>query len=245
MARDKTDKTDKTPSPTRKTKQYNRGADGTHPLDHSFKADGRVETLGGDELTTLTIIHNPPTREHLGGALRRAGPDGFWTMLEEILEQCDEIMTRHGWDRKAGNGRNFPSDRTSNPFSELWYAGKIGQECWNFLQNHRPNNPNTVMLAQAMGLGELLKDLEWRAQYKPSILTGKKQRKTLKELRDTKNRAARDGVAIRRAFIAEMMEEQTRTGGALDNWLQKQLFSRHGITVAPRTIREDRKALRK
>ena len=63
MARDKTDKTDLSPAATPATsatnapKRYNRGKDGTHPLDKSFKPgpEGVVEELGGDELQTLRV----------------------------------------------------------------------------------------------------------------------------------------------------------------------------------------------
>lgn len=236
MARDKTDKTDLTPAGTPKPKQYNRGKDGTHPLDKSFKPnpEGVVEHLGGDELQSLRVVW--------GRKLQLFSEGDFWRDLETILANCDEVMLRHDWDRKGG--KNFPNDRSAEPFSELWYAGKIGFECWNLLNFHRERGPNEVALSQALYLGRLMSEFEWRAQFKPSIITGKGQRKHLKELRDTKNRAASDGVARRRALIAAIMKEQKRTGGALDDWLRKQLFTRYGITVAARTIRDDRKALR-
>ena len=43
------------------TNRYNRGKDGTHPLDHSYVPDpkGVVEDLGGDELTRRTVTHYP------------------------------------------------------------------------------------------------------------------------------------------------------------------------------------------
>jgi len=133
MARDKTDKTDLTPAATPATsatnapKRYNRGSDGTHPLDKSFRPnpEGVVEELGGDELQTLRVTWSNKISLFAEG--------DFWRKLETILANCDEIMLRQGWDRKAGNGRDFPCDRTVDPFSELWYAGKIGFECCNLL----------------------------------------------------------------------------------------------------------------
>ncbi len=150
-------------------KQYNRGKDGTHPLDKSFqpKAEGVVEKLGGDDLQALYV-----TWRSLDDFSLPKESD-FWDMLENILAQCDEIMVRHGWDRHAGNGRDFPGDRTAEPFSELWYAGKVGLECWNFLTHHKPSAPNTVMLSQAIELGKLLSQFEWRGAFKPSISRGR------------------------------------------------------------------------
>jgi hypothetical protein len=171
MARDKTDKTDKpvattATSATSASKRYNRGKDGTHPLDKSFKPrpEGVVEELGRDELQKLGVTWSNEISLFAEG--------DFWRDLEIILVNCDEIMLRHGWNRKAGNGRDFPGDRTAEPFSELWYAGKIGFECWNLLTWHRENGPNEIALSQTLYLGRLLAEAEWRTAFKPSIVTG-------------------------------------------------------------------------
>lgn len=219
------------------TKRYNRGKDGTNPLDKSYQSrpEGVVEELGGDEIQSLRIVW--------GGESSLFYEGDFWKDLDEILFNCDEVMLQHGWDRKAGNGRNFPGDRTAEPFSQLWYAGKIGFECWNLLNWHRKNGPNEIALAQSLYLGRLLTEAEWRAAFKPSIVTGASQRRHLRELRDAKNRNAKAGVAKRRNAIAGMIDETRLTGGALDKWLRKQLLERHGLAVSERTIRTDRKAL--
>ena len=172
MARDKTEKTNLPPvatsatSATNASKQYNRGKDGTHPLDKSFKPspEGVVEELGGDELQKLRVTWSNEVSWFAEG--------DFWRDLEIILGNCDEIMLRHGWDRKAGNGRDFPSNRKAEPFSELWYAGKIGFECLHLLTWHRENGPNEIALSQTLYLGRLLAEAEWRTAFKPSIVTG-------------------------------------------------------------------------
>jgi hypothetical protein len=172
MARDKTGKTNLPPvatsatSATNASKQYNRGKDGTHPLDKSFKPspEGVVEELGGDELQKLRVTWSNEVSWFAEG--------DFWRDLEIILRNCDEIMLRHGWDRKAGNGRDFPSNRKAEPFSELWYAGKIGFECLHLLTWHRENGPNEIALSQTLYLGRLLAEAEWRTAFKPSIVTG-------------------------------------------------------------------------
>jgi hypothetical protein len=148
-------------------KRFNRGKPGTYPLDKAFepKPEGVVEVLGGDELQTLTMVWKDDFRLFMEG--------DFWRNLETILANCDEVMLRHGWNRHEGNGRDFPGDRTAEPFSELWYAGKIGFECWNLLNWHRVHGPNEIALSQAMYLGKLLSEAEWRAAFKRSIVTGK------------------------------------------------------------------------
>lgn len=238
MARDKTDKTDETPVATtamRGAKRYNRGKDGTHPLDKSFRHQpgGVVEELGRDELQRLTVTW-PDEPAFMG-------PDDFWRALEETLADCDAVMLRHGWDRKAGNGRDFPDGRTAEPFSELYYAGKIGFECWNLLTHHRPHNPNPVMLAQAVALGRLSAEHEWRQSFKPSIVTGRKQRKTLAAHRGTAHASQRKSMEVRREAIATLLREMNRplTGGALEENLCKRLLERFGINASRRTIRRD------
>jgi hypothetical protein len=241
MARDKTDKTDKTPAVrpgTPKPKRYNRGMDGTYPLDKSFQPnpEGVVEHLGGDELQSLRVVW--------GSKLQLFSEGDFWRDLEIILANCDEIMLRHGCDRWAGNGRDFPGDRTAEPFSELWYAGKIGFECWNLLTWHREHGPNEIALSQAFYLGKLLTEAEWRGAFGPSIRTGRKQRRNLSDLRETKNRHAKAGVATRRDAIVAMLRKTNRTGGSLTRWIRQQLVEQHRITVSERTIRDDLKLLR-
>lgn len=145
---------------------YIRGKDGTHPLDPSFRPspEGVVEELGGDELQTL--------RTKWGGKQSYGLKAGdYWHSLEEILAQCDEVMRRHGWVRKAGNKSYFLGDRSAEAFSELWYAGKIGSECWHMLTFHRSRGPNEVTLAQASELGRLLTEDKWRRNFKPSTIT--------------------------------------------------------------------------
>lgn len=249
MARDKNEKTAETPCDTcdtcdtggadGATRPFFRGKDGTFPLDKRFAPSpgGVVEEIGGDELQTLRIRHggDGPSFFHEGD---------FWTDLETILANCDAVMLRHGWDRKAGNGRDFPGNRTAEAFSELWYAGKIGFECWNLLNWHRARGPNEIALAQACYLGRLLAEAEWRAAFKPAILTGAKQRRHLTDLRKSKNSAAQASVAKRREAVAALMRETALAGGALDEWLIRQLAERYGIEVSARTVRGDRKTVR-
>ena len=244
MADDKDDESDKAPAATPATsatnapKRYNRGKDGTHPLDKSFKLkpEGVVEELGGDELQKLRITWNDKISFFAEG--------DFWRDLEAILANCDEIMLRHSWDRKAGSGRDFPSDRTAELFSELWYAGKIGFECWNLLTWHREHGPNEIALSNTLYLGKLLTEAEWRGSFKPSIITGMKQRKSLAECRSNANNASKLLVEARRDAILTMLEDTILTHGALEKYLEKRLLNELDINASCRTIRRDIKAIK-
>jgi len=220
-------------------KRFNRGQRGTHPLDKEFepKPEGVVEVLGGDDLQTLTVTWQSLDDWQL------FKENDFWNYLETILANCDAVMLRHGWNRHAGNGRDFPNDRTAEPFSELWYAGKIGFVCWNLLNSHRVRGPNEIALSDAMYLGRLLSEAEWSAVFKPAIVTGKAQRKTLNEHREKAIKGAKYKVAARRVLVAKLMLETKREGGALDKWLRRELKERHGIDVSERTIRTDKATL--
>jgi hypothetical protein len=243
MAQDKIGKTPPTTATSATSdgandRLYIRGKDGTHPLDKSFKlsSDSVVEELGGDELQKLRVTWSNEASFFKEG--------DFWRDLEKILSNCDEIMLRHGWDRTAGNGRDFPSDRRTEPFSELWYAGKIGFECWNLLSWHREHGPNEIALSQALYLGKLLTEAEWRGAFGPSIGTGRKQRRNLNDLRVTQNRTAKANVAVRRDAIAVILKSANLTGGALNNFIKKQLVKQYMIDISARTIRDDLKSLR-
>jgi hypothetical protein len=219
-------------------KRFNRGERGTHPLDKAFEAkpEGVVEVLGGDGLQTLTVTWR--SLDEWQGFRE----NDFWDDLETILANCDAVMLRHGWNRLERNGQ-FPNDRTAEPFTELWYAGKIGFACWNLLNWHRVKGPNEIALSDAMYLGRLLSEAEWRAAFKPAIVTGKAQRKTLNEHREKAIKGAKDKAAARRALVAELMRETNRKAGALNMWLRSELEKRHGISVSERTIRTDKAAL--
>lgn len=221
-------------------KRFNRGERGTFPLDKAFepKPEGVVEVLGGDELQTLSVTHH--SLDNWDGFFKK---DDFWSDIETILDNCDAVMQRHDWNRHEGNGRDFPGDRTAEPFSELWYAGKIGFECWNLLNWHRVHGPNEIALSQAMYLGRLLSEAEWRAAFRTSILTGKVQRNTLNEHRGTAIKNAQDKAEARRRLVAGLMCETKLTRGALVKWLRRKLEERHGISVSERTLRSDRVAL--
>jgi hypothetical protein len=259
MARDKTELTDLTPA-------VKRGADELK-WEKAKVAEDEISILWRE---TARI----ETSEQASEAARETQEDNFWPEIEALADFCDKILSEHELPRAAqlvrhdGAGKwwRHPPDSPEHPstgeiwkltrgkalaqefsedFSDPWYAGRIGFECRLALEHFRKGDAGKPFLfSKIFAIATLRNDWQWRRGHKPSIITGKKQHKNLKQIRDNKNRIASFGVAQRRAWIAEMMKEQSRTGGALDYWLKKQLFTRYDITVALRTVREDRKALR-
>lgn len=224
-----------------------RGAQGTFPLDKDFqhKPEGVKESLGGDGLHEWVITHMPPTDENTEKAVSWfSSEDDFWNDIERVLEHCDNTMLALGWDRKAGNGRDFPGDRNAEPYSMLWYAGKIGLECWLLLKKREQTSHNVWTLREVLKLGMLLAEADWRLTYRPDILTGRKQRKTLKECRQRANAASKQAAEARRDAIRIILSETKLTGGALEKHLNRRLQAELGISVSDRTIRDDLKKVR-
>ena len=214
------------------------------------------------------------TAEHAEQAALETHRDTFWPQIEALANRCDEILTEHGFPHAAelvrhdGAGKwwRHPPDTPKRPptgetwkftrsealaqeyspgFSDPWYAARIGFQCRLVLEHFRKGDAGApFLLSMIFEIATLKKDWQWRRGQKPSILTGRKQRGHLTDLRDTQNRSTKALVATRREAIAEMINETSLTGGALTAWLEKMLFDRHGIKASPRTIRGDRKALR-
>jgi len=180
------------------TKPENRGASGTHPLDHSFtpNPEGVAERLGGDELGSRVATHYAPEiglRRFLHGL--RGG--FFWEMLEGQLNDCDAVMAEHGWHRTIEQPGRFPGDRNALPYSDLWYAGTIGALCWMVLDWRGKGELPEVALSRIMEIGLRAREWEWRGRYKGHIVRGDK---TLK--------AARAGAQGRRGAMAGDTEKR-------------------------------------
>ncbi|TVR05828.1 MAG: hypothetical protein EA385_17285 [Salinarimonadaceae bacterium] len=88
-----------------------------------------------------------------------------------------------------------------------------------------------------------LRDWEWRRVFKPAVVTGRKQRKTLDEARQRGHEKAQTRFGRRRAEIQKLIKQTSRTGGALETWLALEM-QKQGIVASTRTIRTDLKALR-
>jgi len=236
MARNKKGKPERPPvatSATNSPKRFNRGKDGTFPLDKSFRPNpkGVVEELGGDGLQTLRVTWS-------NASLGMAEGD-FWRYLETILGNCYEVMRRYDWDR--GNGRNFPNDRTSEPFSELWYAGKIGNECWNLINWHRKRGPNEIALAQALYLGRLLTAAEWDG-FKHSITKYRRSKEGAAKGRDDGNAEKRNKKNERQFEIEAIARKTDLKGGARERLIRDH-FLKDDRKVSTRTIRRSLKKM--
>lgn len=219
-----------------------RGPQGTFPLDKDFehRPEGVQENLGGDGLHDRVLTHLPPTEENAVKFItHNSSEDDFWNDIERILEHCDKTMLELGWDRKAGNGRDFPGDRTAQPYSKLWYMGKIGLECWVLLGKREQGGHNVWTLRQVLNLGTLLAEADWRLKYRPDILTGHKQRRTLAECRSRSNQGRKQTADARREAIRIMLEDTNAKGGALEKYLKNRLLTELDVSVSKRTIRND------
>ena len=183
------------------SERYNRGADGTNPMDHSFNPgpNGVVERLGGDELQARTMTHYTPD----DGVRRSFGmfpPGYFWANIERLLAECDAIMAKDGWHRTEEKPGLFPGDRDVEPYSDLWYAGNIGANCWMVLENRKQGRMPEVDLTRIFNIAARVTEWDWRGKYKSHIVRGKG---TLK--------AARSGGEGRRGkFEADTMERLSK-----------------------------------
>ncbi len=267
MARDKTDKTDETPVATPATTATRAAQDGDG-------LTWQRETVAEDELSRLersfAVIE---TDAQMDAALRLNNMDYFWPKITALADECDEILQENGFPPAgrtvrhdgAGNWWLHPTDapklpptgetwnftngaalaQASRDFSDPWYAGRIGLQCRLALEHNAKGDAGKPFLfAMIFQIATLRADWKWRRGNKPSILTGRKQRKALSALRETQNRAAKGEAARRRMLVADLMQETRLTGGALDAWLVRQLAERHGIEASLRTIRADRAAIR-
>lgn len=97
---------------------------------------------------------------------------------------------------------------------------------------------------EILQIGMALQSWEWRRKFKPSILTGRKQRKVLADHRGTANAKRQHGTKARREAITRMLRDTSLTRGALEKHLQRRLEAEAGIAASFRTIRRDLKELR-
>ncbi len=229
--------------------------------------------LAQDEISKLVQERvKLETKEEINAALSKEGRIDFWGQVRSIAEECDQVLLKAGYPRawqailadSSGNWRDFsgnPRDASggwkwtrghnlvleaTRDFSDLWYAARVGEKAGIALENfERGRGYESHLFVLIWEIATLMADWRWRALHKKQIVTGKKQRSNLHELRETNNQAAKRQAEERRVIVAELMAETSLTGGSLDNWLSKQMKLRHGISFRPRTYREDRKILKR
>jgi hypothetical protein len=230
-----------------------------------------TEKVAEDELSSLSKnVAKIETAEQAEQAAAESQRDIFWPRIQALAAHCDEILTEKGFPGAArpvlhlGNGQwcdpptpeelkkrggrivrgEWLTRRFADDFSDEWYAGRLGFKCRLALEHFRIGDAGEPFLFdKVFEIASLHTDWRWRREHKPSILTGRKQRGHLAEVRDKQNRGAKARVEERRFAIASMLFETHLTGGALNKWLKKQLLERYGFDISERTIRDDRKAL--
>lgn len=122
--------------------------------------------------------------------------EDFWPSLERLRDQCDDILEGDGFPRSRwrihykdniwclietndddecayqlgasrGKGCHYAKERTEY-YTDAWYAAQITSLLWIVLDSR--NNTAPVHLNRILNLGKLLKDWEWRQDFKPEIL---------------------------------------------------------------------------
>jgi hypothetical protein len=167
---------------------------------------------GGDELHRL--VHweyregkaPPVTPELIVSSLKAKYLPPFWSIIEELARECDEVLAREGFPKAAelvasgADGQWRYEERHIEPLTECWYAAEIGNLCWHVLQDK--TTTHELQLRRIMEIGSLTERRRWLKKYKPGILAKRGQRKT-----NTKNSAiggastakkAKDGKAVLR-----------------------------------------------
>lgn len=237
------------------------------------RPDVEYRVLAEDEISKL--VQERVTLKTMGEikeALASSRNYDFWKHIREMADECDDLLVSGGYpkawepilcnslgdwrefsgdfheaknDWKLVRGADFVLDATKD-FSKHWYAAQFGKKAGLALRHSKKNEGDlSGLFILVWELAQIAADWRWRAKHKKQIVTGKKQRAKLHDLREAKNQAAKMQAEERRMIVAELLAETSLTGGSLDNWLSKQMKLRHGISFKPRTYREDRKILKR
>jgi hypothetical protein len=270
MARDKTDKTDVTPVATPATSATKEGGQADDKSLNWNKEKVAEDELSVLWKLTAKI----ETSDQAFEAARQTQTDNFWPHIETWANSCDETLAKHGFPHAsemvrhdgAGNWWRHPPDLPMSPplgetwnftrgealaqefsddFSDPWYAGKLGFKCRIALEIYRNDDASKALLFEKVfEIATLGNDWKWRKVQKPSILTGRKQRKVLATGRNVANSNRQQDVSVRRAEILRMKRETNLSGGALQKYLQRRLFNEAEISASTRNIRRDLAALK-
>lgn len=262
MAGDKTDKTDITPAATLATTATREANELT--WEKHKVAEDELSALWKQ---TAKI----DTAEQAAEAARQSQRDTFWPKIAALAKFCDEVLLENGFPRAAqlvrhdGAGKWWlhSSDAPKSPptgetwkftrgtalaqefaadFSDSWYAGRLGFKCRLALEHfHKGDSGKPFLFDMIFEIASLNTDWRWRRGNKPSILTGRKQRKTLANHRGAAHAKQREGIKARREAISKLLRESKRniTGGALERYLEKKLMECFAIKASLRTIRRD------
>lgn len=207
----------------------------------------------------------PPLQERIAEAFTPS----FWKDVEKLEKECRDNLISSGypkpeksvWHDKDKQWRYFEDEETpeypkemldlgyglargfkfaeevAKPFSKEWYSANIWDLIWTI--KRIPGTTDELLAQRLFNLGALVTDADWRSTYKPSILTGMKQRGVLDEHRDQANQKKIVKMGRRRSLILNMLEETHLTGGALEQHLLRRLKTEYKISASTRTIRRD------
>ncbi|SPF81134.1 hypothetical protein [Pseudoprimorskyibacter insulae] len=226
--------------------------------------------LAEDELSQLKVTrHSEMTVDEIDALLSEGASRNFWDDLRAFADACDTVLQEKEWPAASAKvcieqdgtwrlfakseackakfgwklGSTYVQEMTKD-FSDAWYAARIGLKCRLALEHlNKGDGGKPFFHSMMFEIGSLRTDWRWRRSRKKQIITGRKQRNVLSDLRDAQNRTAKQNVEWRRGLVRNLISETKLTKGALSRWLQTQLKKRHDIEVSERTVRSDLKAL--
>ncbi len=146
------------------------------------------------------------TDEQAREAARFLGEDTFWPTIEGYADECDKVLTDSGFPRAMesvrhdgkGNWWRHPAGEPTSPalgetwnfvlgfklvqehakpFSDEWFAARIGFRCWEALHQHkRGRSGEPDVLVTIFDIATLRTEWRWRSTRKSDVLRGKKVR---------------------------------------------------------------------
>lgn len=232
----------------------------------------RKEVVAEDELSEAhRITAKIETDSQLKEAFAVMESYSFWAEIEKLASECDRLLAENGLPQVGqyvcveDSGDWYPFDpkvklksgqrirvesgaeyvqKAHRDLSDVWYAAKIGRKCREALHHQSKSDGGTdYLFSFVFEIATLRTDWSWRSSRKKPLITGLKQCRNLREKRDMQNRKTRQEAASRRAIVEKLMAETRLTGGGLDRWLQHRLLRDYGLSVSPRTLREDRRSI--
>jgi hypothetical protein len=231
-----------------------------------------IEDLGNDGITSL-FRHTFATGADgaLNAPRELFDPNDFDDFLSRLTQRCDKVLKEKGLTSADGrmlilkDGRKKSIEAGSrfvwNPeihekivptilyvkqyrpcFSTEWYAAAMAELCIAVAQPSVRGGGNQAM--NLLRLGSLLKDQEWREQYKPDIVSAKERRKTIKGNQQPSLRSRKAKAAKRLRLVAKIVAETNLSKGALLKRVHQTLAANPDTKVCLRTVARDLKQLK-
>lgn len=230
-----------------------------------FSAKGPLADYGAwqEDTANLAWRKTAPICSEEGHPLLKLMDAEFMRELDKRLRVCRAILANSFPLRWAADGEpewTIENPPDGHPFDVLgseaglnapvstpqYFALKILRHWRRFegIADLGGNATQTGVIRELILFGETWAEARTIIRLGGSIVTGAKQRKYLKNVSDGQNKRAKKAVQKRRAAIALLIDSTNLKGGALENWLVKQLKNNNKIQTSTRTIRDDLKFLR-